>query len=129
MSYVIITVGGIVTDHAGTPSLEDMQAAVGGYVNALPAMVRDGDGAVLFVNEDGKSLGMSANTVANNLYRDYGLRLMPGDVIVGPALVAGLPEDDEGDISDLSDGWLALLKDLPLPAYWMAPVADSALEA
>ena len=67
------------------PTLEAMQAYVGGYVEHL-AVGLDGTPSHLFVNEDGHRLGQGPNEIASVIARR---------LIVGPALlwVGKLPRD------------------------------------
>lgn len=66
-------------------TLGELQLLVGGYIEALyPA-----PGQVLFINEDGKRLGLPVNRRATALMRG---RLLPGDVIVGAAVLCSFEE-------------------------------------
>lgn len=60
--------------------LAELQLLVGGYIEVIPLLEK----TILVVNEDGKGLGMPLNLVATMMARS---RLMPGDQIVGPAVM------------------------------------------
>lgn len=74
--------------HGGAFSLEELQALVEGHLECvyLP------DGRLLFLNEEGKCQGLPLNALATALARPV---LIPGDVIVGPAIVLTLQEVGE----------------------------------
>ena len=71
--------------------LKDMQAAVGGYIEAIYPYE---DPVALVCNEEGKLNGMEFNRV---LIDD---NLRPYDVICGPFFICGLTEDSFGDIPE-----------------------------
>ena len=73
-------------------SLEAMQAAVGGYIQAVYPF---DDPVAVVCNEEGKMLGLPLNRA---LYLDDGKTMY--DIISGPFLVCGL---GEGDFCSLSD--------------------------
>lgn len=73
-------------EYAGDkPTLEELQAIVGGYIQYLPC----NDGRMMYINEEGKLQGLEPNEAASRL-----VTLFPGDAVVGPALV-GQTEDFE----------------------------------
>lgn len=71
-------------------SLEELQGFVGGYVEAL----RMDTGQMMFLNEDGKSMGLPFNLIANMLAHDL-TGIAPNDSIVGDVLIASLSECGE----------------------------------
>jgi len=75
---------------------------VGGDIEGLTL----GYDVTAYINEDGKALGLPVNEVADSLIRELlsfvHRSLMPGDVIVGPVVFLGSP-DDEGEDSDVPD--------------------------
>lgn len=84
--------GGIELRHSRC-KLADLQAFVGGYIEAL-----HGDGWVMWLDEDGKTKeGYGVNVLATALTRDLGL--MPGDLIVGDVVVTGAL-DHEGELTN-----------------------------
>ena len=60
-------------------SLEDMQAAVGGYIEGV--QLKDG---FMYCNEEGKLTGLPANRIATQL-----AQTLPYDIIVGSVIVFG----------------------------------------
>lgn len=70
-------------------TLAELQALVGGYIEALRAP----DGRIAFLNEDGKRLELPINGSATWLFR---LQL-PGDYIVGDVVLCTAIEAGEGD--------------------------------
>jgi len=73
--------------------LADMQAAVGGMIEAVPL---DGVPGDVILNENGKFSGLTYNPLATAI-----ARLFPGDAIMGDVLVTG-PVDAEGETTDLT---------------------------
>lgn len=91
----------------GTPTLEALQAACGGYVEAH-SLIRDmSDGAVLWMNEDGRRLALPVNLRATHLGHAFGNL---GSAILGTAVITG-PADADGEVTDLSANWLTYLRD------------------
>lgn len=71
--------------------LKDMQAAVGGYIQAIYPF---DDPVAIVCNEEGKVNNMPFNRVL------YNEDLEPYDVICGPFFICGLTEDNFGDIPE-----------------------------
>lgn len=71
--------------------LEQMQAAVGGYIEAVYPF---GDPVAIVCNEDGKLMDLPLNRV---LYKPDGT---PCDVICGPAFICGVGEENFIDIPE-----------------------------
>lgn len=100
--YAVVSPVGRLTFHATKPTLEDLQAAVGGDIEAFPAP-HDG---TTYLNEEGKLLGLAHNRLATHWLREF---LLPGDWIAGPLVVTG-PIDDAGDETALTAEQLADLR-------------------
>lgn len=74
-------------------SLEQLQAAVGGYIQMVPVGPYS-----MYVNEEGKMIGLPVNVIATALWEHvYGAGT---DIIVGNAVFCG-PVDDEGEDTTL----------------------------
>src|SRR5262249_14603888 len=74
--------------------LEDMQAAVGGYIEAVYVHVKPGGPEVtLWINEEGKLQDLKHNVRATRLFR---IDRETDDCIVGDAFLLG-PPTDEGE--------------------------------
>ena len=90
----LLRVNGTRENIPGPLSLEQMQAAVGGYIEMVRLGGTDARMHVLFVNEDGHALGLVPNAQATALLRT----VRPGGLIVGNALecvVLNAGTDDE----------------------------------
>lgn len=104
MAWVTIDTDGTVRPHEGTPTMEDLNAAVGGYFE-VHTLVRDGETAVLWVAEEPRGT-MKPNPLVQALAATFG---HPAPY-VGHAAVTG-PGDDDGETLPLTDNWLAYLND------------------
>lgn len=102
-------------EHDIVPELETLQRMVGGDIEGLtlvePQAVLDkpgGDivgraaGLRMYFQEEGKIHGREDNLLANLIVNHCGVRLQPGDRIVGPVLLFG-GYDDDGNMLDLND--------------------------
>lgn len=69
-------------------TLEELQAAVGGYIEIAPALDKD---YITVVNEEGLLLGLPLN----NLYLQMFGRKLVGDIFVVPRKIFEAPEEDE----------------------------------
>lgn len=99
MRWALISENGAVTAREDEPTLEALQQAVGGYIEAVEL-----NGATMFCNEDGKLSGLPLNEAATFIARRSGaIRTL--DAIVGNAVLTGEP-DSNGDITDLDEAWL-----------------------
>jgi hypothetical protein len=74
--------------------LEQLQAAVGGYIQMVPTSIN----LTAFCNEDGKSKGLPYNDLAQAV---FGGLLTPYDHLVGNVVVMG-PVDEEGETLGLT---------------------------
>lgn len=86
--------------------LADLQRHVGGSIEAAPLSV---DTATLWINVDGKGLGLPVNSRADALWselRGGGTRpRLRGDVLVGDAVLHGGGTED-GESTDVDEAWL-----------------------
>jgi hypothetical protein len=80
---------------------------VGDLVGGHFQVIRCGAGAWMYLNEDGKELGLPENMVATAVAHEAGLSL--ADFIVGQVVVFGAP-DDEGWDTSVPEEFLALLE-------------------
>jgi len=78
-------------------TLQALWNTVGGYVERIALR----DGADLFVNEEGRPLGLPRNELANDLFQSCQKGMKRG-VIVGDALVLGevTPSGESTDVPD-----------------------------
>lgn len=115
MEYAKLSADGEFTHIEGKPSLDDMQAIVGGYVQAI-SVKRDGEFgpvAVMWLNEEGKLQDppLRVNQQATRLAH-ASRAITYSDDIRGDVLFTG-PADDEGEVTTLDQQWLSWLADLP----------------
>jgi hypothetical protein len=85
------------------PTLDALQAAVGGWVQAVDLT----DTLTLWVNEEGKMVGLPYNPYAQALWNDtYGRGT---DYLVGNAVITG-GTDEDGETLGLDDESIAAVK-------------------
>lgn len=100
--WVTVTSDGIVTVRDDEPTLETMQQAVLGDLEALPSPV---PGVSVFVAMEQAGLpvnGKATTFMVNNLW--------PGTRILGPLVLTGDPIGD-GELAELTDEQVALLQE------------------
>ena len=87
-------------------ALESLQKLVDGPIEALPFT----DNSAAYVDEEAKVRDdpPPPNALATRLMNEVGPGLWPGDVILGPMVVVG-PPDDEGNDTDVPDDVVALI--------------------
>ena len=85
MAY-LLKVDGTIEQMGWKPSLEELQAAVGGYIE----MVRTNNVGYMYCNEEGKLLGLPVNIAATTMIEH-------DDVIRGDVVVMELDEEKEED--------------------------------
>jgi hypothetical protein len=92
-------------------SLESFQSLVGGPIEGLTLT----EEVSAYINEEGKLVGLAVNVYGDVMIRELlsesGRRLLPGDVIVGPVVFVGAP-DEEGWDTDLPEEFLAYAREL-----------------
>ena len=71
-------------------TLEELQAYVGGYVEALKLV----NGFIMWLNEDGKAMRLPFNLIANQLAHDT-TGIAHCDTIVGDVVIANYIESGE----------------------------------
>lgn len=102
MKTVVINVDGT-AKVCDLNSLEDLQQAVGGYIEAIAL----GNNASAYINEEGKLRSLPLNAVATAIaHRKNSLRL--NDFIVGPMVILGIP-DENGNDTDIPKSLLCEL--------------------
>lgn len=74
-----------VVDIDAAKSLEQLQAAVGGFIQMLDLA----DGLVMVINEEGKIYRLPTNDTATRVTQHYAVGLAPWDEINGTAVIAG----------------------------------------
>lgn len=103
VSGLLIPVDGPVVeiDLTSADNLEALQAAVGGWIEPIvvPSFIPGADRSTVYVNEEGKILGLEPNMRATDfLVPGFGIAF--GDVIRGPMVVTGF-DPVTGDTAEL----------------------------
>lgn len=75
----------------------DVQTAVGGTFDCIGC-----DGADFWIHDEGKIIGLPMNRKATQWLWTLNPRFVGQDIICGPALVTG-PPDEEGNSTSISD--------------------------
>lgn len=92
--------------------LSALQSAVDGFIEILSLA----PGLSMVLDEEGKLKNKQRNDVAIRLTQHFGVRLQPGDFIVGDVVLVGVTEDDDGDReSDVPDSVIDVLARLGYP--------------
>lgn len=93
-------------------SLESFQSLVGGYIEGLTLT----EEVSAYINEEGKLRSLPVNVSGDVIIRELlfrsGRHLMPGDVIVGPVVFVGAPDDEEGWDTSVPEDFLAYAREL-----------------
>lgn len=99
MKWLTLDPDGSVTVRDTEVTLQDLQGAVGGYIEQI-ALTPD---FCTFANEEGKLLGLPLNPYATAFMQKF-----VGDYIVGTMVFTG-PPDGDGDITALDDDIIDLI--------------------
>lgn len=105
--YYTVTPEGRWSEHEGVPDLDALTAAVGGYVEAV-GMTREGDDAILWLNEEGKLEGLPRNESATLIAHSFEA-IQTADYIAGSAVFTGAP-DENGDTTSLPESWVTYIR-------------------
>lgn len=109
MKAITVTTSGeiSITDIPDNSRYEKIKDFIGGWLDA----VNIGNLGYMYINEDGKSLNLPINHMATAIYNAFtGI----SDVIVGNAILFGMP-DDEGNETSVSEELISLFaKHLPI---------------
>jgi len=99
-TYAVINTDGDVSliSESHPIKYDDMVACVGGYIEPVYL-----DGAVAYVNEEGKLEGLRQNQRATNLAHAHNA-IYGDDWIAGNMLIVG-DYDDDGENTSLTTGW------------------------
>lgn len=82
--------------------LRELQAAVGGYIEAIPST----DDVTMWINEEGKLHGLPVNRLAMDVWIRFDVFrcMIGGDWIAGSCVVTGGPTP-AGNTRDLAERW------------------------
>lgn len=105
--YATLTPEGEFTLVEEKPTLEAMQKAVGGYVEAVEVQV-EGMTIDIWLNEEGKLIGLPPNPKVTRLAREAG-SIWPSDYIAGTVMFTG-GADRWGNTMKLSKRAVEFLK-------------------
>jgi hypothetical protein len=96
--WIVVDTDGSITVHDALHDYRDIQAAVGGDIEAIPSHLP----MTVYVHEEGKYAGPGGEPLAVNHLMTALCRsvLMPGDYIAGPAAIFG-PPDTRGEETDV----------------------------
>jgi hypothetical protein len=75
-------------------NLTTLQSIVGGDIQ----WIRLGSDSAMYVNENGRYLGLPENPIATRLCLHYRVGLDPADAITGPAVVVGVSVHGDAEI-------------------------------
>jgi hypothetical protein len=89
--WITVTTDSVVTVHTTPMSYDDINKAVGGWIEAVPTTGQ----VTIYCNEEGKLTGLPFNQIATAFVRPF-----IDDVIVGNVVFCG-PPDEEGDETDV----------------------------
>tara|TARA_R100001530_G_scaffold25394_2_gene20468 strand:- start:567 stop:1028 length:462 start_codon:yes stop_codon:yes gene_type:complete len=96
-------------------SLAQLQSLVGGYIECLKAA----DGRTVYINEEGKLKGLSANPKAQEMLGDIGLS--PLDYLVGNVLfLTDTSESEDGAVQTMHFNYLEALRESGATNMWGA---------
>jgi len=88
----------------GPLELEPLQAMVEGLVQVIDVKLDKLPEASMWLNEEGKYLGLVPNPIGTGLLAKAGG--FPGDIVVGNVVITGTP-DVTGKTQPVDDAWLA----------------------
>jgi hypothetical protein len=106
MKAVIVKTSGEVFE-VNAEGLQEIQRAVGGYIEAIEA----GSIGSGFVNEEGKIKGLPDNIIATAVWHRANKLTKFSDYLVGDVLFCGLP-DDEGNSQDISQEFSEFIENI-----------------
>ena len=94
---VLISTSGHVEITQIEANRDTLKGIVGGWIESLDLL--NGDHA--YLNDEGKTLGLPYNHLANTVFHQMNPYLSAGDLIVGDVVLLG--DDVEGDEADVSE--------------------------
>jgi hypothetical protein len=122
MAWATMAVEGTMEFHDGIPELEDLQRAVGGYVEAVDFQIA-GSAATMWINEEGKLVSDPERNFKADL-----ICLLAGDWIAGDVAVTG-GVGPEGETLGLAASQVAELRHIDRDVCVILIDEDSALGA
>jgi hypothetical protein len=107
--YLIVSPEGHVSEHDGTPTLDDLTRVVQGDVETRYLRLSGRPVATVWCDEDGKSKRLPVNRRLTRIAHDSNA-IRPHDYICGTVVVTG-GADDDGEVLGLDPAWVAHLRD------------------
>ena len=83
-------------DPSGYFKLAQLQAIVGGYIEAVYIDGPEGLPRCMVIHEEGKLIGLPVNQLATMMAHSWNAGIATDDFIVGPALITGVADTDDG---------------------------------
>lgn len=109
MKYAVVKATDEIEFHeVNDPNLINFQEHVKGYIQALVVRYSNLPPITMYINEEGKLIGLARNPIADGFMRG---NLLPGDFIVGNAVLIG-PPDRDGNDTELPPEWVKYLETL-----------------
>ena len=108
IDVVTIAVDGTVKSEQIEQGCADLQQRVGGWIEAVGS---DDDSATLWINEEGKIIGLPVNLVGTGLWHTVSPRMAGVDVLCGPVVVSGGTDHEGETLSIPADLAATLLSD------------------
>jgi hypothetical protein len=99
IDVVTIGVDGSLTPETIDNGCTPLQERVGGYIEAVSS---DDNEVTLWINEEGKIMGLPVNELGTTLWHVLSPRMAGVDVLCGPVVVSG-GTDPEGDTLSIPD--------------------------
>lgn len=106
--YATLTSTGTFETREGTPDYAALRDGVGGYIEALRLDHPDMGTLLMWLNEEGKLMGLTVNPMATVIAHAF-RSIFPDDFIAGNVVFTG-PPDREGETTDIPGGWLTYLR-------------------
>ena len=119
MKVMVLQTNGSIEEFRTEWSLKMAQEIVGGLIEAVSLT-----GATMYINEEGKILGLPANDLATQIWHDdlYKRGCAVGwDVIVGDVLIVG-DTDARGNDTSISDAWRSIAYETQDDMYPMGDI-------
>jgi hypothetical protein len=104
--WAVILPSGAVTLVHGRPTYQDINRAVGGYIEMVPHDAPEAQTLTAYCNEYGKLDRLPVNMTATRFLR------MRGDILCGPVVLIGGPDDEGEDTALPADTRMRLVTEV-----------------
>lgn len=116
IDVVTIGIDGSLTSETIDNGCTPLQERVGGYIEAVSS---DDDQVTLWINEEGKLMGLPVNELGTTLWHVLSPGMAGVDVLCGPVVVSG-GTDPEGDTLSIPDGLRHVLEQVQTASLLLA---------